>query len=111
METNKLFEDVESRKDTSNFVLGSGSTVISNSWGTISGWNPAIVEVKKKTFFGVTLWRKITEISPDVFFQRLKKTKQEIKIIDGIVDKYFKQISQAEKLGQIALVERLRDDI
>lgn len=117
METNRLFEEVESRQDTSNMILvGSGteSTTGVISWAngtTLSseGWN--VQQVQKKKFLGITLWKKITEISPDVFFQKLKKTKKEIQIIDGIVDKYFNQIAQAEKLGQTALVERLKDDI
>lgn len=117
METNRLFEEVESRRDNSNLILVGNNTesttgVISLETGTTlssNGWN--VQKVKKKKFLGITLWQKITEISPDVFFQKLKKTKKQIQIIDGIVGKYFKQIEQAEKLGQTALVERLKDDI
>ncbi len=117
METNKLFEEIESRRDVSNLILVNGSAGTNTgdiSWSNgitlnSNGWN--VQKIKKKKFFGITLWKKITEISPDVFFQKLKKTKKEIQIIDGIVDKYFSQITQAEKLGQTALVERLKDDI
>ena len=116
METSKLFEEVESRRDDSNMVLeinsDSDTGIISWDNGTTlsaNGWN--VQQIKKKRLFGITLWRKITEISPDVFFQKLKKTKKQILIIDGIIEKYFKSIEQAEKLGQTALVERLKDDI
>src|SRR3990167_235786 len=117
METNKLFEEVESRRESSNLILSTANTI--NQTGVISwdngttlssrGWN--VQQVQKKKFLGITLWKKITEISSDVFFQKIKKTKKQIQIIDGIVGKYFKQIEQAEKLGQTALVERLKDDI
>lgn len=114
MDTNKLFEEVESRQERSNsFFVTSGTinnqiTLVDNTTQD-EGWN--VQKVTKTKFFGITLWKKITEISPDVFFQKLKKTKKEIQIIDGILDKYFKQIEQAEKLGQTALVERMKDDI
>ena len=69
METNKLFDEVESRRDTSNMVLVGGGTESSTgviSWAngtTLSsgGWN--VQEVKKKKFLGITWWKKITEIS------------------------------------------------
>lgn len=119
METNRLFEEIESRRDNSSLTTD-GSSIL--TWGgasqqaniTIGGvpWGaPIIQEVKKKKFFGITLWKKVTEISPNVFFQKIKKTKKQILIIDGIVEKYFKQIEQAEKLGQTALAEKLKDDI
>jgi hypothetical protein len=118
METNKLFEEVENRRDNRNLILTTnGATTISegSSWGTITidpSWqNQSVTQIKKRKMFGITLWKKITEIPLDVFFQKIKKTKKQILIIDGIVDKYFKQIEQAEKLGQIALVEKLKDDI
>lgn len=111
METNKLFEEIESRQEQNNTTLttAQGSIALATGSGVVSNWG--IQQESKKKFLGITLWRKITEIQPDVFFQKLKKTKKQIQIIDGIVDKYFKQIEQAQKLGQTALVERLKDDI
>ncbi|MFA6325367.1 MAG: hypothetical protein WCX46_04045 [Candidatus Paceibacterota bacterium] len=122
METNKIFEEVESRKTNNNLTLVS-DLVSGNStnpnWGTIgtltagaTTWTQtAIREVTKKKILGITFWKKIREIPVDEFFQKIKKSKKEIKIIDDIIGKYFKQIEQATKLGQIALVEKLKDDI
>ena len=115
MDTNKLFEEVESRKESSNFIINNGmgtwSSITASPQSAVSWSNPTITQLKKKKFFGITWWKKYQEISVEEFFGKIKKTKKQIEIIDGIVDKYFKQIEQAEKLGQIALVERLKDDI
>jgi len=111
MNTNKLFEEVESRKESSNFTISNNWGSITTSGSGVSWGNSTITQVEKKKFFGITWWKKYKELSVEEFFGKIKKTKKQIEIIDGIVEKYISQIEQAEKLGQTALVERLKDDI
>ena len=112
MDTDKLFEEVENRKESSNFIINNdwGSSTVSST-SLLSWTNPTITQLKRNKFFGITWWKKYQEISVEDFFGKVKRTKRKIEIIEGILDKYFQQIGQAEKFGQTALVERLRDDI
>jgi len=118
MEISKLFEEIESKNNissfiSSSFISSSGTTGLitfpnGNSLSS-EGWN--VRQVEKKKFFGIKIWDKITEITPEVFFNKIKKSKKEIKIIDSIIEKYLEQIKQAEILGQTALVEKLKSEI
>lgn len=100
----------------SNFVsidnAWSWGTIQSTSGTTINMNQQAITKVTKFKLFGMfTFWQTIKEIPVDEFFGKIKKNTKEIAIIDTMVDKYKKSIEKARKFGQIALAEKLEDNI
>lgn len=112
MKTAKIFNELESRStSTSNFFLtNSGTQFVSTSWVSNTAEKKVSV-ISKVRLFGIHLWNKYTEMSVDEFFSRIGRNAKELKIIDGIVDKYLQRIEKAEKMGQTALVEKMKDDI
>lgn len=118
MKTKQILDDINNRRENnSNFILTTNDSSTA-SWGISAAqsvWLPEqsrkVSVISKVKLFGVHLWDKISEISVDEFFTRIGRSKKELKIIDGIVDKYLKRIEKAEKMGQTALVEKMRDDI
>ena len=112
MKAKQILEQVNSQNNNTNFTLGTGTfqgiSINGQEW---TPPKPKVSAITKVKIFGIHLWDKVQEISVDEFFNRLGKSKKELKIIDGIIDKYLKQISKAEKMGQTALVEKMKDDI
>lgn len=84
---------------SSNFVWTSQNVVTSTK--------------KEKKGFWIFSWvkKQITEISVEEFFERAKLSKKQVVILDGVVNKYLSQIERAEKLGQVAMVEKMKDEI
>jgi hypothetical protein len=120
MNTKQILDTISSRRgNNSNFILSTdgstGSSWQSGSIMAVNSWSPEPIRkvsvISKVKLFGIRLWNKTTEISVDEFFTRIGRSKKELKIIDGIVDKYLKRIEKAEKMGQTALVEKMKDDI
>lgn len=110
-----------------NLIFGSGGlttataiTTTGSSWGSITAvpqWSVNDVSREKVTLLrkvkllGITISKKLVEIPVDKFFDRMKKDKLKIQIIDKIVDKYMASIERAELAGQTALVEKLKDGL
>lgn len=78
-------------------------------------FSPTTVREEKKEVKGFLFFKrritKVREISVDEFFEKAKLNKKELIIVNGITEKYLNQIERAEKLGQTALVEKMKDDI
>jgi len=115
MKLNQIYNELET-SSSSQFSNGSGT--INSNWGVMSAnptWNSDTKKVNITTkivkWLGLYVKTKFTEIEPEVFFDTLKRNKKEVKIIDGIVDKYLISIKKAEQFGQIALAEKMKDEI
>jgi hypothetical protein len=120
MKLTQLFEEVESRKEMVVFANSQASGITSSSsgvfWntGTNAVFNPDTKRVRITSvtrLLGVYLKEKFFEIPVKDFFETMKMSKQEIKIVDGAIDKYLSAIEKAQKFGQTALVEKMKDDI
>lgn len=94
-------------------ISGSAATTawIQPSWGVQAVDREKVTLIRKMKLFGITLSKKLVEIPVDKFFERVKKDKLKIQIIDKIVDKYMSSIERAELAGQTALVEKLKDSL
>jgi hypothetical protein len=66
----------------------------------------------KRNWFGFKK-KVVTEtlLTVDEFFEKAKFNKKQVEIIEGITDKFLKQIERAEQLGQVAMVEKMKDEI
>lgn len=80
-------------------------------WRVASVGKDKISLMKKIKVLGMTIKKKFTTISTDEFFNRLKREKLELKIIDSIMDDYLVSIERAKLLDQTALVEKLQDQL
>lgn len=114
MNLEEIFEDVDSRRsviaNSGTWAVSTGSTqglTFNNAF--LSGNTVQVTQRKK--LFGLPWGVKRFEMSIEDFFGTLKKSKNQVKIIEGMVDKYLKSIEKAEKFGQVALVEKLRDGV
>lgn len=110
--------------DNENNLISWGSgTAITTAGSTItSAWVQPTWQVQEVTrekitligrikFLGITIKKKLVEVPVDQFFEKVKKEKLKIQIIDKIFDKYMSSIERAELAGQTALVEKLKDNL
>jgi hypothetical protein len=100
---------------SNSFISGSGTTAGNWVWqnpSTVQNVDKKKITVLTKVkLFGITIKRKFTDISTDEFFNRVKKDRLKLKIIDKILEKYLANIARAEMAGQVALVEKLKDNV
>ena len=114
MKLNQIFEEVDNQPNNLT-MSGTVFGTITNNWGQTVQWNSETKKVnitsKIVKWFGLYVKNKVLEIEPQVFFDTLKRSKKQVLIIDGIIDKYLKSIEKAEKFGQTALAEKMKDEI
>jgi hypothetical protein len=122
MKINQIFDELDRQPRNDGFIsadsLQWSTTNATSNWGQLQVGNSVWVPETKKVsvitkikIWGIKVWTKTREIEPEVFFDTLKRDKKQVKIINGIVDKYLSSIEKAEKFGQTALVEKMKDDI
>jgi len=105
-----IFDEIENRKP----VVAESNGMILTSITSNGIWNTETKKVdwiEKIKLFGITIKTKVTEIPVDVFFEKMKKSKKQLQIIDGMIEKYTSRIEKAQKFGQVALVEQMKDQI
>ena len=112
MKTEKILSQVKSMYGTAltnhnNLMISSDSSwVISNQQNRKS-----INIINSVKILGIQISKKLKNVSVEQFFQLAKKSKKELKVALPIINKYLNQIEKAEKMGQIALVEKLKENI
>ena len=116
MKLQQIFEEVDRQPNSLTFAgTGLSTGTITNNWGQTVQWNSETKKVnvitKISKWFGLYVKSKVFEVDPSVFFDLLKRNKKEVVIINGIVEKYLKSIEKAEKFGQTALAEKMKDEI
>lgn len=108
MKLQQIFEELN--REENNIISNNGFVTL-QSVRSLGETQKTISIITKIKVFGIKIWTKYREIEPEIFFDTVKRDKKQIKIINGIVDKYLASIEKAKKFGQTALVEKMEDDI